>query len=94
MLRGINRGERNWRAIAQHENACLSIGLNPGKRHSLPEMCGDGSNERGNTLATRNWDARCPHNSTTVRAGDNILGEPENQDVAVGTLLQRLRRAY
>jgi hypothetical protein len=24
MLRGINRGERNWRAIAQHENACLS----------------------------------------------------------------------
>jgi non-heme chloroperoxidase len=35
---GINSRKLNGNAIARHSNGCLSIRLDPGKCHALPEM--------------------------------------------------------
>src|SRR5215831_395528 len=71
---GIN-SEPNGNAIAQYENGCLSICLDPVKRHAFPAPCGDSGNERCYTLATSNWDSCCAYKSTAIRVRNNILCE-------------------
>ena len=50
-LRGGINSKPNGNAIAQYENSCLSICLDPVKCHALPAPCGGSGNERCYTLA-------------------------------------------
>src|SRR4029077_1205717 len=72
--------------IAQYENRCLSICLDPIKRHALPAPCGDSGNEGCDTLAASNWDSRCAHQSTAIGVRNNILREEAFQSRHVSLL--------
>src|SRR5215469_18085283 len=43
--------------------------------HANPDIFGDSLDVRLHTFATRDWDSRCAHKSTTVCVSDNILCE-------------------
>jgi len=58
---GIN-GKPKGNAIAQYENSCLSVCLDPLKRHALPTPFGESGNESCYVLAAGNRGRRCVHN--------------------------------
>src|SRR5262249_49537107 len=86
-LRGGIYSKPNGNAIAQYENRCLSICLDPVKRHALPAPCGNSGDERCYTLATCNRHSGCAHKSTAIRLTNNILREEARQS-SHGSLLR------
>jgi len=62
----------------------VSILRDPGKRNALPDIFRDGGNERCHTLATRNWDSRRAHKSSTIPNGTFAwMQDPEGNTVGL-----------
>src|ERR1700746_1675124 len=78
-LRGGVNSKPKGNAIAQYENGCLSVCLDPVKRHALPTPFGESGNESCYVLATRNRDSRCVHKSSAICVRNNILCEESFQ---------------
>jgi hypothetical protein len=73
--RCLNRHEHNDGALAQEQDARLSVRFNPRQREAVPKEIGSRGDELRHALSTQDGDARRSHESATVRGGDDVRRE-------------------